>query len=120
MANVVLISCNLAREPYPVYPLGMTLVAEAARSRGHRVMQADLLQSGGAQEELICRIRDYRPDVIGLSIRNIDNCDLAGFIDYTDFGSAGSSTSPLGSDLAACVRMLREHTDCPVVLGGAG
>ncbi len=120
MANVLLISCNLAREPYPVYPLGMTLVAEAARAKGHRVVQRDLLCATAAPEQVVdaahaCDFlwtrlsevsdlqvdptqddRSFEPDVIGLSLRNIDNCDSAGLVSYTDFASPAPSRSRLG------------------------
>jgi radical SAM superfamily enzyme YgiQ (UPF0313 family) len=107
MAKVLLISCNTAREPYPVYPLGMTMVAEAVRARGHSVMQWDLLHTEASPDQTTATISDFEPDVIGLSLRNIDNCDSAGLVSFAE--SVGDF-----------VRTLRKCTDSPVVLGGAG
>ena len=39
MAKVALIACNITQDPYPVYPLGMSMVAEAVRSHGHDVAE---------------------------------------------------------------------------------
>jgi len=33
MTRALLLSCNVTREPYPVYPLGLTMVADGARRR---------------------------------------------------------------------------------------
>lgn len=50
---------------------------------------------------------DFRPDVIGLSVRNIDNQDSRNTIFYLD-------------SLTDIVRLCREHTGVPIVLGGSG
>lgn len=107
MARVLLIACNRARSPYPVYPLGMSMVAEAARRAGHEVAEWDVLwgeESGQALEQAIDRTR---PDVVGISLRNIDNTDSVRLETY-------------GGDLKAAVDDVRKRTDAPVVLGGSG
>ena len=107
MARVLLISCNVAREPYSVYPLGMTMVAAAARKRGHDVTQFDLLCAESQIQRLTDTVRLCQPDIIGLSLRNIDNIDSADLVGYT-------------SAYAEVGRILRESTPAPIVLGGAG
>jgi radical SAM superfamily enzyme YgiQ (UPF0313 family) len=107
MANIALVSCNLTREPYPVYPLGMSLIAAAARSKGHTVLQHDLLISGDSADRLFDDVRSFRPDVIGLSLRNIDNVDSSDLVEWT----------------ASYVELARAARQCgsgPVVLGGSG
>lgn len=107
MANVLLVSCNTTREPYPVYPLGMAMVAESARNLGHTVLEWDHLQSGVCTERTVEAVRSFKPDVIGLSLRNIDNIDSSGPASYTD------PYTELG-------RRLRECTSSRIVLGGSG
>ncbi len=46
MKRVLLASSNINREPYPVYPLGMAIVAAALADGGHIVEQYDFLASG--------------------------------------------------------------------------
>ncbi len=107
MAEVLLISCNVSCEPYPVYPLGMTVVAEALRAHGHRVVEWDWLLAKPSRERIEETIRSVKPGVIGLSLRNIDNCDSRDPTTYDE-------------PCVEAVQMLRELTFCPIVLGGAG
>ncbi len=107
MARILLISCNLTEEPYGVYPLGVTLVAEAARAAGHEVVEWDCLQQGLPTRVLQNPIESFEPEIIGLSIRNIDNVDSVKFDSYVTW------YRDLMDDL-------REATDAPIVLGGAG
>ena len=67
-------------DPYPVYPLGMTTVACAARSQGHEVVEKDLLVAGVEEDDVSSLVGQVKPDLIGLSIRNIDNTDSSSFM----------------------------------------
>ncbi|HUT22846.1 MAG TPA: lipid biosynthesis B12-binding/radical SAM protein, partial [Sumerlaeia bacterium] len=107
MAEILLISCNVTEEPYPVYPLGVSAVAAAARRRGHQVAVWDLLVRGESSGELAKAAAADNPDVIGLSLRNIDNVDSIRLEFYAD-------------RYTEIVRDLREEVSCPIVLGGAG
>lgn len=75
MAHVLLISANTTTEPYPVYPLGMSVVASALSQAGHTVRQFDFLASGGSLGALNQVIAEFAPDMTGISLRNIDNVD---------------------------------------------
>ena len=74
MARILLVSANTAVEPYPVFPLGVAQVAAAAERAGHTVTLWDLLYHGG-DEELGEQVAASPPDVIGGSLRNVDNVD---------------------------------------------
>ena len=43
MSKILLISTNTTTEPYPVYPLGMSVIATALTQAGHTVKQFDFL-----------------------------------------------------------------------------
>ena len=105
--KVVLISANVASTPYSVYPLGMSMVAGALCNAGHEVHQFDFFQSGMSMDAVGEMIRDNAPEIIGISIRNIDNVNLLNEKRYIE--AAGS-----------IVRRIRQETDVPVVLGGSG
>lgn len=105
MARFLVISCNFAADPYPVYPIGAAMVAAAARAAGHEALLWDPLALGLKLNDAVEAAARWRPDLIGLSIRNIDNTSYAGFSDY------------LSVD-AGLVGVLRKIA--PVVLGGAG
>jgi lipid biosynthesis B12-binding/radical SAM protein len=103
--RILLVSSNVTREPYPVYPLGMAVVASALAEDGHRVEQFDFLASGEDEARLREAIAAFAPDVVGLSIRNLDNCDSLTAVSYP----------AIAGRLAGIVR---ECTAAPLVVGG--
>jgi len=107
MAHILLISGNITTEPYPVYPLGMAYVTAALRKAGHLVQEYDMLLMPDPENELNASIQTLKPDVIGISIRNIDNLNSAHPQSYMN---------------AYCdlIRTLRRFSDAPIVLGGPG
>jgi lipid biosynthesis B12-binding/radical SAM protein len=106
MVRIALISCNATVEPYPVYPIGMGMVASAARLRGHEVLEWDGLAQG-YEEALSEAVERFEPDIIGLSIRNIDNVNSLNTQRYIEH-------------YRGVMAILREMSSAPIVLGGAG
>ncbi len=74
--KILLVSANTAESPFPVYPLGMSIVASALGRAGHEVIQFDFLHSGQSFEKLLRILMIQMPDIIGISIRNIDNVNF--------------------------------------------
>jgi lipid biosynthesis B12-binding/radical SAM protein len=103
--KIILISSNTATSPYPVYPLGMSMVAAALRAAGHEVRTLDLLQQ--PQSAILGIVQEEKPGLIGISIRNIDNVNLLNEKRYIPF-------------VKELVGALRAVSGAPVVLGGAG
>ncbi len=105
MKKVLLISANMMKKPYPVYPLGLDYLAGALRS-GYDTKILDM-NDFPSLETLGEQIRGYAPDYIGLSIRNIDNTDTInsrGFLsDYQDLVAA-----------------IRQNSQAILILGGSG
>lgn len=75
ISKILLISSNTNVEPYPVYPIGMSVIAGALERVGHTVTQYDMLASGNSLEHLGKSISDFKPDYVGISVRNVDNVD---------------------------------------------
>lgn len=105
--KVLLISSNTTSTPYPIYPLGVSMVAAALRNAGYEVHQFDFLQNNMSLDSLGDEIKGMAPDIIGMSIRNIDNVNLLNEERYIDV-------------VRNIVQRIRQETDAPVVLGGAG
>jgi len=103
--NVLLVSANQLKAPYAVYPLGLDYVARALDDR-HDVQVIDLNAVDG-HATLAAVLQDTPPDIVGISIRNIDNTDT-----LDPMGFTGQYR-----DLAA---LIRTHTTAPIVLGGCG
>ncbi len=106
MSKIVLISCNTNREPYPVYPLGMTLIAEAARSHGHQVFEWDMLVNRNSLDDLRLFIKKNQPDFIGMSLRNIDSVNFNQQESYID-------------DYQSIAGHVRKVSDAKIILGGS-
>ncbi|PKN04831.1 MAG: B12-binding domain-containing radical SAM protein, partial [Deltaproteobacteria bacterium HGW-Deltaproteobacteria-9] len=71
--KILLVSTNTVQQPYPTYPLGLDYVMNAI-SPPHQVSCIDMNEVKET-EAIAAVLADYRPDVIGISIRNIDNTD---------------------------------------------
>jgi lipid biosynthesis B12-binding/radical SAM protein len=79
-----LVGANVATSPYPVYPLGMAMIANALIKDGHSVIQFDFMQNNSSYENLTKHIKNEIPDVVGISMRNIDNVNYLNEEKYTD------------------------------------
>jgi anaerobic magnesium-protoporphyrin IX monomethyl ester cyclase len=104
---VLLVSTNRERAPQPVVPNGVACVASALRHAGHEVSVLDLCFVRHAERAARDAARRFNPDVIGVSVRNIDNSDLIALRHYTP-------------EAAAVTRALREAApQAAVIAGGA-
>ena len=105
--RVLLVSANRERIPDPIFPLGLAYVAAATRQAGHQVTVADLCFGRHPLHELGEQVRQFQPDVVGLSLRNVDNAAYPLTVDYLD-------------GHREVVDTLRAVTTAPIVLGGSG
>lgn len=105
--RVLLISANSEKMNVPPLPLGPALVGAACRKAGHDVRLLDLMFEEAAETAVREAVGRLRPEVIGISVRNIDNQDM----------EAPQFLLPaVRKVVAAC----RACCDAPIVLGGAG
>lgn len=104
--KVLLVSANPATTPYPIYPLGMGMVAAALAGAGHTVRQFDFLRHGESLESLVGAIDEFSPGLVGISIRNLDSSNSLNVQGYLD-------------NVRRIVERIRRHTRAPVVLGGS-
>lgn len=75
--RVLIVNTNRERAPHIPIPLGACCVASAARTEGHEVRLVDLTFTHNPTSTVAEVVRSWRPDVVGLSVRNLDNCDCA-------------------------------------------
>jgi radical SAM superfamily enzyme YgiQ (UPF0313 family) len=104
----LLINSNRKVDLLAAPPLGLCYVASATEAAGHKVQVVDLCFAGNHfHKELFHSIRDFDPEVIGLSIRNIDNVNLLHSISYLPA-------------IRQITQDIREITSVPLVIGGSG
>src|SRR3954463_13814449 len=82
-ARVLLVSTNRERQPYPVVPNGLACVASALDAAGHEVRFVDLRFAADPSRTAAEAARSFAPDIIGVSVRNIDNSDAIALRHYT-------------------------------------
>jgi radical SAM superfamily enzyme YgiQ (UPF0313 family) len=82
-ASVLLVNTNRERQPFPVVPNGVACVASALEAAGHTVRVEDLCFARDPHAAARRAVRQARPDVIGVGIRNIDNSDFVALRHYT-------------------------------------
>jgi radical SAM superfamily enzyme YgiQ (UPF0313 family) len=104
--KVLIIGTNRNQFPMPVIPLGACMVADAAARAGHEVRLLDLMFHRDPLQAVRRELEKGRPDIVGLSVRNIDNND----IQSPDF---------FIRDILPVIDSVRSMTPAPVVLGGA-
>lgn len=90
----------------PVMPVGACMVAEAAERAGHSVRVLDLMFSSDPLRAIESALRKKHYDIVGVSVRNIDNNDMREPAFYI-------------TDLLPLVDAIRRLTRVPIILGGA-
>ena len=102
--KILLVSINNETKPYPVFPLGLAYVASAVPP-GDDVRAVDL-----CVEEDLGALADplFRPDLVGISVRNVDNLTFPLSESYVPF-------------LKKVVEsMKRAASSARIVMGGSG
>ena len=105
--KILLISANNERLPYPVAPIGIAYIAKALQDKGHAVRLTDFCFVEDGCSSIAKTLQDFNPDVIGISIRNIDNLTYHKSVFYMP-------------EIRRIVDFLKTRTSAPLVAGGSG
>ncbi len=105
--NVLLISANTERINLPTLPVGLGAVTASVRRAGHQAALLDLLTHKDPCAAIEQATRERCPDVIGISVRNIDDQCM-------------QQPRFLLEQVKGVVAACRASSSAPVVLGGAG
>jgi radical SAM superfamily enzyme YgiQ (UPF0313 family) len=103
-SRVLLISANRCTTPDPVFPLGLACLNAALRQAGHQTTWLDRLVNLDRLPETLDR---FRPDFVGISLRNIDDVLIRKQEKFFD-------------ELVSLKTNIRQHTNVPIILGGSG
>jgi radical SAM superfamily enzyme YgiQ (UPF0313 family) len=102
-----MISTNQELAPQPVLPVGAAWVAQALHQAGFEVKFLDLCFEKDPANLIQKAIQTFRPDGIGISIRNLDNCDFLYPKSYL-------------AEIRHLTDFLKFRTSAPILLGGSG
>lgn len=103
-ARVLLLNPNRSEEPYPVYPVGLAYLARTLIDAGHEIAFWDAIMSLESAEAMVAR---WHPDVIALSVRNIDNVQ-------------SHNAQWFVADLIETCKRVRAVAEVPLLMGGSG
>jgi radical SAM superfamily enzyme YgiQ (UPF0313 family) len=105
--KVLLISASTETLNMPVLPLGLWYIAAAVKDSGHDIKLLNLLEKKDSLSLLKKCLLDFYPDVIGISVRNIDDQNM---------GRPRFLLNPAKKIISEC----RKYSGATIVLGGAG
>ncbi len=105
MKRVLLVNTNIEKEPYPVPPLGLCMLARSLRDHFEVKIYDGVFDEG---RNLVAMVEHFNPDFIGFSIRNIDDVVMDRTIFYLD------------DILDKFIQPVMAITEVPVILGGSG
>lgn len=105
--KILLLSVNREKMPYPVFPLGLAYIASVLKEGGHQLRVVDLCFSDDLEEELRDQTSGWKPDLIGLSLRNLDNLTYPTPVSYV----------PEAEEVIA---LCRRYSTAKIVIGGSG
>jgi radical SAM superfamily enzyme YgiQ (UPF0313 family) len=105
--KILLISVNRERMPFPVFPLGLAYIAKALREAGRQIEVMDLCFSQEVSTDLESALRRFQPDLIGISLRNLDNLTYPTSLSYL-------------KGVEEVIEICRQYDSPRLVIGGSG
>jgi radical SAM superfamily enzyme YgiQ (UPF0313 family) len=105
--KVMIIAVNREKHPYPVQPLGALYITQALRKSGHEVKLVDLCFAEDVEEMISNNLHEFDPQIIGISIRNIDN-------------TAFPNTKFYLPAIKEIVDFIKSKTEALLIAGGSG
>ena len=104
--KVLLVSPNIEILPDPVFPLGLAYIASALRQHGISYKILDLCFIDDYEKALNAAIDSFEPELVGLSLRNVDNVSYPLYTSYLAF-------------YKQVIHVIRQRSQCPIVVGGS-
>jgi radical SAM superfamily enzyme YgiQ (UPF0313 family) len=105
--RVLLISTNRCRVTVPPFPLGLAYVLANLDAGRHEVGVWDAMFHDHWDWSLRQRLREFRPQAIGLSVRNVDDQDIRRPHWFLE-------------EVKQIVAVCREESDATLIAGGSG
>ncbi|HVP76392.1 MAG TPA: lipid biosynthesis B12-binding/radical SAM protein [Thermodesulfobacteriota bacterium] len=105
--KILLVSVNRERMPFPVFPLGLAYIARGLRDAGHPIEVIDLCFSQDVPEDLKNTLDRFHPELIGISLRNLDNLTYPTSVSYL-------------KEVEEVIGVCRQYGSSRVVIGGSG
>jgi hypothetical protein len=104
--KILLIQSYLGRREKPIYPIGLAILASVLKEHQVQVVDPNILDN--PLRDLGASINDFQPELVGISLRNVDTTQVADPFVYLP-------------GLRSCVNLVKEVVPgAGLVIGGAG
>jgi len=103
--KILLINTN--RMKPAIAPIGLDYLADSLVAAGHEPYMLDLCFASDVTADIGRAVGDFAPDVVGITIRNTDDCYFSG----------GAFFLP---EIREVVQQVKTISSAPVILGGVG
>ncbi|MBN2030399.1 radical SAM protein [bacterium] len=103
--HIALVNTNRIRPP--IAPIGLEYVAEALGHAGHDISVLDLCWEDHWEIAVSRFFNDIRPALIGVTLRNTDDC-------------AFTTRQSFLSEFSDIIQTIRKQTESPIIIGGVG
>ncbi len=103
--RVLMVAENREKKPTPAIPLGLCCVAQAVREKSHEVKMLDLMFAEDIESCISEAIEGFDPEVIGISLRNLDDMDCVEPVFYPPAAKR-------------VIDFIKSLSDAPIVAGG--
>lgn len=103
--KVFLIQSYLGDKELLVFPIGLACIKPALKD--HEVRVFDMNTSKTPYEELKFEITNFTPDIVGISLRNIDSTNKTKVVYYYKY-------------LKETVKIIKESSNAKIIIGGSG
>ncbi len=105
--KVLLVSPNIESLPDPVFPIGLACIAAALKADHIPFRILDLCFETDYEAAISGAVESFHPDIIGLSLRNVDNVSFPNGVSYLPF-------------YRRVVDVFRKNSNALIVIGGSG
>lgn len=103
--KLLLISANRERDPYPVFPIGLSFLVTPLIQAGHDLTVLDLCFEKEPEAAVSGLLAEHKPQAVVISLRNLDN---------VTWPESRSYLSGVTNLITIC------QTHAPVIIGGSG
>lgn len=105
--NILLVQAYLGGSEPPVFPLGLSCIVSTVK--GHNIKLFDPNISKKPHYELTNIMKEFKPDVVGISLRDIDSTNTRKVVFYYTY-------------FEEMMELLKNNSseDCKIIVGGSG
>ncbi|MFO7560788.1 MAG: radical SAM protein [Desulfobacterales bacterium] len=105
--KILIVAINQEKFPSAVAPIGAASIVSILQKFSHEVSFLDLCFSSNISRNLIKELKKTNPEIVGLSIRNLDNCSLVAKKTFYKIART-------------IIRTVKAHSNAEVIMGGGG